>query len=415
MTDRPLKIAFLSQYFYPEQFSNNDIAAYLVERGHEVDVVSCVPNYPAGKFFPGYSNRENRRETWRGVRIFRARTAERRQGAIRLLINFLVYPFAAIWTLMTLRGPKHDVSFVSMPSPIFQTIPGIWLKWIRGVPLVYWVQDIWPESALYTMNIKNRLIARVLMSLCGWLYRRADLVLVQSEAFPDMMKRFGIPDDKIRVFPNTASAQFADTTEAPSHEGLPHLPDDALVLLFAGNIGESQDFETLIEAADQLRSDLPHLHWIIVGSGRAEAAARANVIARDLGHVFHFIGRFPPEDMPRFYAHADALLVSLKDTPIFRLTVPYKIQSYMASGRPIIASLTGEGARIIGEARAGLVAPASDPDTLAAEIKRFAQIAAAGRQQLGRQGRAYFTNNYAPEMVYPKLEHWLQETARAPS
>jgi len=122
-----MKIAFLSQYFHPETFSNNAIAEALVARGHEVHAVPCVPNYPAGTFFPGYSNRARREETWRGVAIHRARTWPRGRSAASLALNYLVYPVTATWTAMRRVPGRPDVSFVSMPSPLLQAFAGVFL------------------------------------------------------------------------------------------------------------------------------------------------------------------------------------------------------------------------------------------------------------------------------------------------
>lgn len=171
-----MHIAFVTQYFYPEQFSNNSIASWLSSEGHDVDVFSCVPNYPGGTFFEGYSNRQRREEEWQGVHIHRTRTVARGESSIRLALNFLTYPIAAAFTMRrALKGQKPDVSFVSMPSPLTQALAGLWLRFRKGTPCVYWVQDIWPESLLVTLGLKSPLVVRPLMALCGWIYRRADL------------------------------------------------------------------------------------------------------------------------------------------------------------------------------------------------------------------------------------------------
>lgn len=409
-----MRIALISQYFHPEQFSNNAIAKELVRRGHKVTAVSCVPNYPAGTFTAGYSNTERRDEEWEGVAIHRAFTVARGQSKFRLAANYLTYPFAAAWTMWRKVRERQDVSFVSMPSPLFQAIAGILLRWRTGTPCVYWVQDIWPESAIYTLRLDNRVVGAILRAVCGWIYRRADLILVQSEAFPAMISRFGVDRDKIRVFPNTAPDTYRPVRpeEAPAQARL--VPQDGFRLMFAGNIGESQDFDTLVEAAHLLRHR-QDLRWVIVGSGRDEARVRERIAAHDLADRFVFPGRYPEADMPSFFAHADALLVSLKDNPIFALTVPYKVQCYMACGKPIVAALNGEGARIIREAGAGLAAPASDPAALAAAIAGMMDMSPTERAAHGQAGLAYFAANYSQKRVYDILEGNLAAAAAARS
>ncbi|MFC3073679.1 glycosyltransferase family 4 protein [Shinella pollutisoli] len=403
-------VALISQYFHPEQFSNNAIARELVRRGHEVHAFPCVPNYPEGRFPAGYSNTARREETWEGVRISRVLTVPRGRRALSLIANYLVYPLAASWTMwLRLRG-RPDVSFVSMPSPLFQAFAGIVLRWRTGTPCVYWVQDIWPESATFTLGIRSRIAVAVLNAVCGWLYRRADIVLVQSAAFTGMITRFGVPRERIRVLPNTAPPLYRPVApeEAPEHAAL--IPQDGFRLMFAGNIGESQDFDTLVAAAALLR-DRPGLCWVIVGSGRDEARVRRLVAEKGLDARFRFLGRFPEAAMPGLFAHADAMLVSLKDTPIFALTVPYKTQCYMACGKPIVASLNGEGARIVAEAEAGVAVPAGRPEALAAAIAGLMDGPRQRRETYARNARRYFEENYAADRIHGDLERALADAA----
>lgn len=405
-----MRIALISQYFYPEHFSNNAIAQELTRRGHQVHAIPCVPNYPAGRFFEGYSNKSRREEDWQGIRISRAYTVPRGNNALSLIVNYVTYPIAASWTMFLRLKPKVDVSFVSMPSPLLQAFAGILLRWRTGTPCVYWVQDIWPESATYTLGIHNRFVVGLLNALCGWLYRQADIVLVQSAAFHDMIARFGVPSERIKVLPNTAPDSYRPLTpeQAPEYTGL--VPQDGFRLMFAGNIGESQDFDTLIAAAALLR-DRKNLHWVIAGSGRDEERVKRLVSENGLGERFHFLGRYPEEEMPKLFAHADAMLVSLRDIPIFALTVPYKTQCYMACGKPIIASINGEGARIVGESGAGVAVPAGRPRALADAI---ADLMDAGPELLASQAasaRRYFEGNYAAAKVYSDLEDSLRQAA----
>ncbi len=404
-----MKIVLISQYFYPEQFSNNSIAKNMVERGHEVEVVACVPNYPQGAFFDGYSNSTRRSEIWEGVRVFRARTAARGTRTWHLALNYLTYPIMASFTLWRKTSKDADISFVSMPSPLFQAFAGVFLRRIRKVPTVYWVQDIWPESAVFTLGLKSPWIVKPLEAVCGWLYRRADLILVQSEAFPPMIERFGVPAEKIRVLANTAPDTYRvlDPADAPEQAKL--VPQTGFRVMFAGNIGESQNFDMLIDAADRLKGH--DISWVIIGSGRDADRAKSRIAELKLQDKFLFLGRFPEEDMPKFFTHADALIVSLKDSEIFRLTVPYKIQCYMACGKPIIACVRGEGARVVEAAEAGYAVSDISVDSLSATVLKMAKTSPAERAKLGRNARQYFEQTYAPDIIYGNLETWLREAA----
>jgi glycosyltransferase involved in cell wall biosynthesis len=407
-----MKITLISQYFYPEQFSNNEIARHLHDvQGHDVQIITGVPNYPAGSFFPGYSNQERRQENWEGIDIYRCWTAPRGTGALRLLLNYLTFPVAGIWTALSKSQKDGDVSLVSMPSPLLQALVGIFLKWRYQTPLVYWVQDIWPESVTYTLEIKNPVLLKLLTWMCGWIYRRADLILVQSKAFPPMIERFGIPADKIRVFPNTAPTEFKPLNADPKDHIGSMMPAEGFRILFAGNIGESQDFGTYIAAARILKDSGRLVRWAIVGSGRDMNRVEQEVSDHGLNEEFLFLGRFPKEEMPLFFSHADAMLVGLKDNPIFRLTVPYKIQCYMACWRPIIASLNGEGARVIKQSGAGRVAHAASPKALAEAIEEIMDMPATERGKLGQNALAYYQANYAADKIYGDLEQWLKEAS----
>lgn len=407
---KPLSIAFVSQYFFPEQFSNNAIVEELIRRGHSVDVVTGVPNYGRESFFEGWSNRERREEDWNGARIHRARSVARGRSKLRLLLNYVTFPVAGSWTALRKVKRLPDVSFVSMTSPPFQALPAIILKWLRGVPTVYWVQDIWPESAIETLKLKNRLAVAALNAICGWLFRRADLVLVQSAAFPPMIMRFGIAQDRIRVLPNTAPVMYHPMApeEAPWAQAL--LPPAGFRVMFAGNIGESQDFDTLLAAAHLLRAR-EALHWVIIGSGRDLERVRARVEELGIAERFHLLGRHPEETMPGFFAQADALIVSLRDINIFNLTVPYKVQCYMACARPILAAIAGEGARIIEAAEAGITAAPSNPESLAVAVTRMMDLSEGERRAMGKSARDYYDAHYSGAQVYGDLESWLRDAA----
>lgn len=406
-----MNILIISQYFFPEQVLSNELSINLADNGHEITVFTAVPNYPAGRFFDGYSNRSKRTEQWGKIPVHRVWTVPRGKSALKLLVNYVVFPVtASIKVLFTKTRP--DVVFVSQLSPVFTVVPGIVQKWKTGSGLVYWVQDIWPESATYTLGLRNRFVVGLLNAICGWLYRRADIVLVQSVAFHDMITRFSVPSERIRVLPNTAPAYYRPLTpaEAPDYAGM--IPQDGFRLMFAGNIGESQDFDTLVAAAALLR-ERRSLHWVIVGSGRDGERVRSLVAENGLEDRFHFLGRHPEEEMPKFFAHADAMLVSLKDVPIFALTVPYKTQSCMACGKPIIASLNGEGARIVKESGAGVAVPASQPRALADAIATMMDAGPSQRQSYAANSRRYFEANYSADKVYGTLEQALSSAQRS--
>lgn len=401
----PLKVAFVSQYFYPEQFSNNEIVRYLVQVGHEVDVICCVPNYGKDGFFEGYSNKTRVSEEWHGARVHRAWTVARANSKLRLMLNYLAFPlFGSVRALQVYKGRgAPDVVFVSMPSPLLQAFVGVALKTRYGTRCVYWVQDLWPESLTLTLGVKNPVIVRMLSWFCGWLYRKADIILVQSAAFSERIERFSVSPKKIAVLPNTAPETYAPIDPDSNWEEVKVMQAGKLKFVFAGNIGESQDVEGLIDAFDLLEHETD-AHFYIIGSGRNLSTVAARVRSKGLEDRITFLGRHPEERMPYFFALADALIVSLKNYEIFSLTVPYKVQCYMACGRPIIGMINGEGARIIRESGSGLVSSAGSPQELADNLRQFCAMSSAERDEMGQAARKWFEAHYSKKAVYSILE-----------
>lgn len=400
-----MRVLFISQYFHPEPFSNTDLAKALLRRGHIVDVICCVPNYPEGVFYPGYSNNICRKENLDGVTINRAWTFPRGRKSTSLLLNFLTFPVTATYSFLKLRNIRHDVSFTSMPSPIFQALVAVAAAVTRGVPSVYWVQDIWPDSLINTLGIRSRVIRKILLMFCGWLYRRADIVMVQSEAFRPKLEAMGVPRERIMFLPNSSPESFQSTT-ADAPDITVNLPPADLRLMFAGNIGESQNIDVFIQAARLFPDDL-NVQWVIVGDGRDLGRIKEAVDANGLNDRFVFTGRQPMASMPHYYAHADAMLLSLKDTEIFRLTVPFKLQSYLAVGKPVIGSIGGEARRIIEEAKAGFCAEPDDAAALADAVIAFARLSATDRDRMAVSASAYYEKWYASDKVHDMLENAL--------
>ncbi|MBW8329314.1 MAG: glycosyltransferase family 4 protein [Thiobacillus sp.] len=401
-----MKLLIVSQYFWPENFRINDLAEALKTRGHDVTVLTGIPNYPAGQFFEGYGLFRRAREMWRGVEIVRAPLwARGRGGGIRLGLNYLSFAwFASIVARLRLRGP-FDAVFVFEVSPITVGIPAIVASRRFNAPILFWVLDLWPESLTAAGGVRSPRILHVVDRLVKWVYRNCSRVLVQSRAFVPEIARHGVPDSRILYFPSWGESLFQPLQQADATL-LPPLPEGFKVL-FAGNIGEAQDLPAVLKAAELLR-DRTDIQWLIVGDGRMAAWAKEEVQRRGLSQV-HFLGRHPLEAMPHFYAAADVLLLPLKREPIFALTIPGKLQSYLACARPILAMLDGEGARIVRESGAGLTCPAGDADGLAAQVKNLAAMSDTERKAMGLNGRNYYEANFDRTRLFDQLETWLED------
>lgn len=400
-----MKLLIVSQYFWPENFRINDLVADMVGRGHEVTVLTGQPNYPSGRFFPGYGWALPRTEIYQGARVIRVPLVPRgAAGAIRLALNYLSFViFGALGVWLRLRG-KFDAVFVFEVSPITVGIPAIFASRRFNAPILFWVLDLWPESLTAAGGVRSPVVLRVVDRMVKWIYRSCSRVLVQSRAFVPEIARHGVPDSRILYFPSWGESLFQPLQQADTTL-MPLLPEGFKVL-FAGNIGEAQDLPAVLKAAELLR-DRTDIQWLIVGDGRMAAWAKVEVQRRDLSQV-HFLGRHPLESMPHFYAVADALLLPLKCEPIFALTIPGKLQSYLACARPVLAMLDGEGARIVRESGAGFACPAGDAEGLAARVLELAAMPDAERRAMGQNGRQYYETNFDRTRLFDQLETWLE-------
>lgn len=409
-----MRILVVSQYFWPEEFRINDLALGLAERGHTVTVLTGKPNYPSGRFFPGYGFFGRRREDYRGIEILRVPLVPRGHGgAVRLALNYLSFAMIAS-VLAPLRcRESYDAILVFEPSPITVGLPARVLRITTGAPVFFWVQDLWPESLEATGAVHSSWLLNLVGKLTRFVYRGCDRVLVQSRAFCEPIMRMGVAAERIAYFPNSAEGYyqpFEPSADAPEQRAMPL----GFRILFAGNIGAAQDFGTIIAAAELLRPRT-HIHWIVLGDGRLASWLRQEIGKRHLEGCVHLLGRHPAESMPRWFAAADALLVTLRREPIFSLTVPTKIQSYLACARPIVAGLEGEGARVVTEAGAGYAVPPQDPAALAEAVRAMSDLPEEERVRMGKAGRRYFEEHFERGRLLDQLEGWMLELRRCAS
>lgn len=407
-----MHLLIVTQYFWPEEFRINDLAQGLIERGHQVTVYTGKPNYPGGRFFDGYGFFGRAREQYGRASVRRVPLIPRgRGGSVRLAINYLSFAlFASVLAPLRCRG-RYDAILVYEPSPITVGLPALVLRLITGAPVLFWVQDLWPESLEATGAVRKRWVLALFGRLTRFIYRGCDRILVQSLAFVEPTCRMGVPKERIDYFPNSAEAYYQPVelaADAPERAELP----EGFRVMFAGNIGAAQDFETILAAAKLLSTE-PSIHWIVLGDGRMADWVRSEVARRGLGAQVHLMGRRPANTMPRWFATADAMLVTLRREPIFSYTIPAKVQSYMACAKPIVAALDGEGARVIAESGAGRAGAAQDPVALAESIRALARMPREERRAMGLAGRRYFEQHFERELLLTRLEGWLEQARAA--
>ena len=402
-----MKILIVTQYFWPEDFVINDFVLGLQSRGHEVDVLTGLPNYPSGSFFSGYSYSGPYRENYRGIPVWRSPLIPRgNSSGWRLVVNYFSFAILACMRgFLACRRP-FDTILVFEVSPITIGIPARMMKALTAARIFFWVQDLWPESLSATGAVHSRRTLKWVGKLSQWTYQGCDRILIQSQAFRESVLRYGAKPNQICYFPNYVEDLYQPVTlpaEAPERSLMPA----GFRIMFAGNIGKSQDFETILAAAE-LTSISSEIQWVIIGDGRHLPWVAEKVRSRSLTNV-HLLGRHPKERMPSFFSLADVMLVSLKREPIFSMTIPSKVQAYLACGKPILASLDGEGARIVREAQAGLTVPAETPHALANAVLQLHALGSHPLQAMGRNARKYYEAHFSRMHLLDEFEGWLHE------
>lgn len=401
-----MKILIVTQYFWPEEFRVNDLVSGLVDRGHHVTVLTGKPNYPTGRVFDAYRKDPSAYSVYHSIPVVRVPMFSRGTRAITLLLNYVSFALSgSILGPFKLWGMNFDAIFVFEPSPISVGFPALVLRWLKGAPVAFWVLDLWPESLEATGVVRSKFILRQVGRIVKFIYDRCDLILAQSRSFVPEIQRFNQSPNKIRYFPS-----WADKTDRTGRDHpAPEIPMDGekFSVVFTGNIGEAQDFGAVLDAAELLK-DNKAVRWVIVGDGRMASWVREEVCRRHLHESVLLPGRFPLERMRSFYLHADALLVSLKAEPIFSMTIPGKLQSYLAEGLPILAMLDGEGADVITRSSAGLASPAGNGTALAASVLKMMSMTEQERSQMGRNGFELSEAEFGRETRIDELDKLLE-------
>ena len=390
-----MKILIVSPYFWPENFKINDVAKGLVAKGYDVSVLTGLPNYPKGKIYNGYSFYKNKKDNHEGITIYRSLVIPRGKGSsLRLFLSYFSLALLASLRVLFIKK-KFDKIFVYQPSPVTIGIPAVVAKYRFRAPIYFWVQDLWPESMVAAGGVKNKHVIKIVDSLTRFLYKESKKILVQSRAFNPYIINQNVPNNKIIYLPNSTESFYKKVDLNNKYKTI--MPKEGPILMFAGNIGEAQGFNTIIKSAKYLNDSKVKVNWVILGDGRQRESLEKKINELDLQNNFFFLGSYPSEEMPYFFAYADAMLVTLKKSLIFSMTIPNKIQSYMACSKPIIANLDGEGGRVVLEAKCGMVSPSEDFISFSKSIIDFLELSSIKKDQMGKNARLYFENEFDRE------------------
>jgi colanic acid biosynthesis glycosyl transferase WcaI len=402
-----MRLLVVSQYFWPENFRINDLVAELVRRGHQVTVLTGLPNYPEGRVFQQFRDDPVRYSQYEGAEVIRVPLMPRGNGGLRLMLNYLSFAVSAtVAGLWKLRGRQFDAIFAYQLSPVTVGIPAALLRTVKRAPLTFWVLDLWPETLQAIGVVRSPAILHAVGKLVAFIYKRCDLILAQSRSFIPQIRKYAGKDSRVEYFPSWAESIFELQNTIPAEEV--RSKPGSFNLMFAGNIGDAQDFPAILAAAESLKSHA-HIRWLIVGDGRMARWVADEIKRRHLQDRVLMLGRHPVERMPSFFKHANALLVSLKDEPIFSMTIPGKLQSYLAAGIPVVAMLNGEGAEVVKNSQSGLTCAAGDHVGLVAAVLTLAEMTDDERDTMGRNGLDVSVREFDRDTLIDRLEEWIGE------
>jgi glycosyltransferase involved in cell wall biosynthesis len=399
------KILYICQYFYPETFRGNDIAFHLASEGHEVHVVTGIPNYPKGKFYDGYGLFSRRSEVINGVKVTRLPIIPRGESKVTLMLNYFSY-FIVSWIYILFHAitNKYDLVFCQQLSPIMMSSAAVLYKRLRKIPLYTWVLDLWPESLTAAAGINNKLILSFFDRFVKSEYKWSDKILTSSKSFSSSILKYGDYAHKIIYYPQWGDAEPLEAKNETS-EVLPEIPD-GFIVMFAGAVGEAHGFECNLQAALLTKAN-HNIKWVIVGDGRKLEWVRQFVTEHKLNDTVITLGRYPANTMPSFFAKADVMLVSLSDSPLFNLYAPAKISSYMAASKPIVTCLNGEGRDVIYSADCGWSVDANDSKGLAELVIKLSKLDSNILVAKGANGRKYYDEHFEKNKCLINLDNIL--------
>lgn len=393
-------ILVVSQYFYPESFRINDICTEWVKRGYEVTVVTGIPNYPQGEFYEGYGWFKKRKEKWNGINIIRLPLVARGHSSIGMALNYFSFVVSGfIWKLFT--RIKADYVFTFEVSPMTQALIGVWYAKKRHIPHYLYVQDLWPENVEIVTGIHNPAIIKPIDKMVDYIYRKTMVIFTTSPSFVNNInnrKNFD-KHTKVVYWPQYAEEFYKPVKDCNVQE----IPcDDSFKVVFTGNIGYAQGLDILPKTASLLKND--NIKFVIVGDGRYMEEFKTEINKVDVNDKFIMIPRQPAERIPELLGVCDVAFLSFMDTELFEMTIPAKLQSYMACGMPILAAASGETKRIVEEAECGVCSKIGDSKALADSIKRLMK---SDTKVMSLNSHEYFISHFEKKKLMDYIDNYF--------
>lgn len=400
------KVLVVCQHFWPEAFRINDICEYLTERDCEIDVLCGIPNYPKGKFFDGYSYSKNRKQEHKDMHIRRALEIPRGKNTnIRIFLNYISFPISSLFHIPRLLTKKYDKIFIYQLSPVMMSIAGIIVGKIKRTEITMYVLDLWPENLYSVLTVKNKLLRSITKKVSHWHYKKVDKIVVLSEKMKkQIMNITGLPEEKVILIPQCCEKVYekdVDDKELKTRF-------KGFNIVYAGNISPAQSFETVIGAAKKIKKDgIKDIKFIIVGDGMSRKWLEETVEKEGLKDIFFFEGFKPMADIPKYHTFADALLGCLVKSDLLEATIPAKVMSYFAAGRPMLLAMDGEVQKLVNDVGCGFASNTEDSTALYKNIIKLYHTPKSECDIMGKKGREYHFKYFERNMNLDKLYKFI--------
>ncbi|OTP27625.1 glycosyltransferase family 4 protein [Enterococcus mundtii] len=398
------KILVVSQYFYPEQFRINDICKAWVDKGYEVTVLTGIPNYPQGDFYDNYGYKKNRSEEYHGITIKRIPIIPRKRSSLMMTLNYGSFVLSGeIWKIMNKQ--RFDLVFIYEVSPMTQALPAVRIAKKLNIPCYIYVMDLWPENFEIITGLKHPLIIKPLNKMVDYIYENCHKIFTASKSFKQNIENRGVKSEKVIYWPQYAE-EFYQVINTKSTK---LIYDEKINITFAGNIGFAQGLDVLPLLGKRVKENQVNVRFNIVGDGRYKDELLKEVENNSLQDYFHFIDSVPATEIPEILAGSDFSFISLQENDIFSMTIPAKLQSSMACGKPILLSATGEVAQIVKKAKCGYIGNAGDIDSLFENLIQIEKLSKEEIDKLGENSRKYFEQEFEKEKLLTLMDTYLEK------
>ena len=406
-----MRILIITQYYWPENFRINEVSEELVKLGHKVSILTGYPNYPKGDVFAEFKKDYKKFSKYKGASIIRVPILSRKKNNFNLALNYISFLLTSIFIgYFKVKGKEFDIIFTCQLSPVTVGITSAFFSKILNIPQIFWVQDLWPDT-LVALNILNKnWQINLFRNLVNWIYSRCDLILAQSKYILKEIKKYSSVKDNLHYFPTWGESDLFLNIASPAPE---IEPKDIFTIMFAGNIGEAQDFPNIIKAVQNIiLNDVKNFRLIIIGDGSKKEWAMNEVKKLNIEQYFEFYNSYPLERMPSFFRHADVLLVSLLNKKVFNMTIPGKIQFYLSSGIPIVGMICGAGAEVIQKSKGGFVCDSGNYLNLSKIIREIISLEKKDLQKIGEKGKEYANKEFSKTKLISKLNKIFVKTSK---